>query len=123
MPHYTFSVTRRHALDTVGDVLDATTESAALAEADARLAAEVARALSAAHARGLVIPFKRWDATHDRRLCARCRALAESTPRPWGVDFPGGAVPGLVHPRCRCVSVTAVMPLAWRAESEEAAQP
>ncbi len=41
MPHYTFSVTRRHALDTVGDVLTATTETAALAEADTRLTAEV----------------------------------------------------------------------------------
>lgn len=41
MPRYTLTITRRRALDTVGDVLDATTESAALAEADARLAAEV----------------------------------------------------------------------------------
>jgi len=73
-----------------------------------------------AHARGLVIPFKRWDATHDKKLCARCRDLARSTPRPWGVDFPGGAVPGLVHPRCRCELVTAALPLAWRAEAEEA---
>jgi hypothetical protein len=71
-----------------------------------------------ARARGLVIPFKRWDATHDRRLCARCRDLSGAMPRPWGVAFPGGIVPGTVHPRCRCVSVTAVMPLAWKAEVE-----
>lgn len=71
-----------------------------------------------ARVRGLVVPFKRWDATHDKRLCARCRDLSSAMPRPWGVAFPGGIVPGTVHPRCRCVSVTAVMPLAWKAEVE-----
>lgn len=110
------------------DNLDARAEGLATSQTAGAFGAEredITRAYAReAHARGIVIPFKRWDATHDRRLCARCRALAESTPRPWGVDFPGGAVPGLVHPRCRCVSVTAVLPLAWRTEPEreEAAQ-
>ena len=109
------------------DNLDARAEGLATSQTAGAFGAEregITRAYAReAHARGIVIPFKRWDATHDRRLCARCRVLAESTPRPWGVDFPGGAVPGLVHPRCRCVSVTALLPLAWRAEAEEAAQP
>lgn len=109
------------------DNLDARVEGLATSQTAGAFGAEredITRAHAReAHARGIVIPFKRWDATHDRRLCARCADLARSTPRPWGVDFPGGAVPGLVHPRCRCVSVTAVLPLAWRAEAEEAAQP
>lgn len=104
------------------DNLDARVDGLAASQTASAFGAEredITRAYAReAHARGLVIPFKRWDATHDRRLCARCRALAESTPRPWGVDFPGGAVPGVVHPRCRCVSVTAALPLAWRAEPE-----
>lgn len=102
------------------DALEARAEGLATTQTASAFGAEREAVMTAyakeARARGLVIPFKRWDATHDKRLCARCRDLAEAPPRPWGIDFPGGAVPGLVHPRCRCVSVTAVLPLAWRSE-------
>ncbi len=44
-----------------------------------------------------------WDATLDQRTCESCMALdgAESID---GAGFPGGEVPGAVHPRCRCTS-------------------
>ena len=113
--------------DAEPDNLDARAEGLATTQAAGAFGVEreaVTRAYAReARARGLVIPFKRWDATHDKRLCVRCADLARATPRPWGVDWPGGAVPGVVHPRCRCVSVTALLPLAWRSEREEAATP
>ena len=106
--------------DSEPDNLDARAEGLATTQAAGAFGVEreaSARAYAReARARGLVIPFKRWDATHDKKLCARCADLARTTPRPWGVDWPGGAVPGVVHPRCRCVSVTALLPLAWRSE-------
>lgn len=44
-----------------------------------------------------------WDATLDKRTCEECLKL-DGTRAPVGVGFPGGAVPGAVHPRCRCTS-------------------
>lgn len=109
------------AEDAEPDNLDARAEGLATTQAASAFGVEreaVTRAYAKeARARGLVIPFKRWDATHDKKLCARCADLARTMPRPWGVDFTGGAVPGVVHPRCRCVSVTALLPLAWRSEA------
>ncbi len=46
--------------------------------------------------------LKTWDATLDRATCSTCKGL-DGTIRPWGFDFPGFAVPGDVHPRCRCI--------------------
>lgn len=62
--------------------------------------------LGAAYARDagrlwLPLPMRFWDATRDTRLCARCFDL-NGTVRPFGVPFPGGAVPGEVHRNCRC---------------------
>lgn len=65
--------------------------------------------------RGLVVPLKVWDATLDRKTCRACAAL-DGTVRPFGVDFPGGHVPGAVHPRCRCVE--GILPLPVPLESE-----
>jgi len=54
-----------------------------------------------------------WDATLDQRTCSRCSAL-DGAIRPWGGDFPGGAVPGQVHPRCRCQAMPFVVHVAKR---------
>lgn len=51
--------------------------------------------------RGLIVPLKVWDATLDRKTCRVCAEL-DGTVRPFGVDFPGGEVPGSTHPGCRC---------------------
>lgn len=56
-----------------------------------------------------VLPMKRWDATLDRFTCSRCKKL-DGELRAWGVAFTGGAVPGKVHPRCRCVQTTIFLP-------------
>jgi hypothetical protein len=57
---------------------------------------------------GFVVPLKVWDATLDRGTCRTCAAL-DGTVRPFGVDFPGGEVPGDVHLNCRCVE--GILPL------------
>jgi len=47
----------------------------------------------------------RWDATLDKRTCHKCRGLdGEKLTVRAGVHpvWPGGYVPGQVHPRCRC---------------------
>lgn len=43
----------------------------------------------------------RWDASLDRRLCRRCRALHGTTVHP-GAEFLGGVRHPPLHPRCRC---------------------
>ena len=72
--------------------------------------------------RGLVVPLKVWDATLDRKTCRVCEGL-DGTVRPFGVDFPGGLVPGSVHPSDRCVEGILPLPLVGRREPdvEEAA--
>ncbi len=54
--------------------------------------------------------LKSWDATLDRRTCPRCSALHGIT-RPFGLPFPGGAEPGHLHPGCRCLSATLLLPI------------
>lgn len=44
---------------------------------------------------------RRWDATLDLRLCKTCRKM-HGIIVPIGEPFPGGMVPGDVHPNCRC---------------------
>lgn len=65
--------------------------------------------------RGLVIPLKVWDATLDRKTCRVCREL-DGTIRPFGVDFPGGEVPGSPHPGCRCIEGILVLPVPGERE-------
>lgn len=60
--------------------------------------------------RGLVVPLKVWDATLDRRTCRVCAAL-DGTVRPFGVDFPGGEVPGAAHIGCRCTEGILPLPI------------
>jgi hypothetical protein len=67
--------------------------------------------------RGLLVPLKFWDATLDRKTCLACWRL-NGTARPFGIDFPGGAVPGYVHPGCRCQE--GVLPLPIPGSREDA---
>lgn len=60
-----------------------------------------------AELKGVVLIIKLWDARLD--ACPRCRDL-DGQVRPIGIDFRGGAVPGLVHKRCRCISGVVVLP-------------
>lgn len=87
----------------------ATTDTAQ-AYADARDEATDAAARRHPDATWIPAVLKRWDATLDRRVCARCRAL-DGVLRPLGVDFPGGRDPGHVHPGCRCDSHLVFIPL------------
>jgi hypothetical protein len=47
--------------------------------------------------------MKRWDAVLDRYVCEECAAL-DGTIRRASESFPGHAIPGHVHPRCRCMA-------------------
>ena len=47
--------------------------------------------------------YEIWDATLDKRTCDHCAGL-DGIRALVGVGFPGGVVPGIVHPRCRCTS-------------------
>lgn len=87
----------------------ATTDTAQ-AYADARDEATDAAARRHPDATWLPAVLKRWDATLDRRACARCRALDGSL-RVIGLDFAGGRDPGHVHPGCRCSSHLVFIPL------------
>jgi hypothetical protein len=49
-----------------------------------------------------------WDARLD--ACKDCRGL-DGTMRPIGFDFPGAAVPGRKHWRCRCAGVLVFAPV------------
>lgn len=93
----------------------------AAAEAFSAERSEVMDAHAAeARLRGVPIPFKRWDATLDRRTCPRCARL-DGTVQLWGLDFLGSAVPGRIHPRCRCVQGLVIMPIGWRSTPSAAA--
>lgn len=96
----------------------ATTDTAQ-AYADAR--DEAGHAAARRHADAVWLPaiLKRWDATLDRRVCPRCRAL-DGTLRPIGVDFAGGRDPGHVHPGCRCDSHLVFIPLRIPHDSDNA---
>ena len=78
--------------------------------ADARDEASDAAAKRHPDATWLPAVLKRWDATLDKRVCPRCRAL-DGTLRPIGVDFAGGRDPGHVHANCRCTSHLLFIPL------------
>lgn len=54
---------------------------------------------------------KVWDAMLD--ACPICRAL-DGDMVPWGLSFPSFQVPGSVHPRCRCIEKTLVLPIPYR---------
>lgn len=70
--------------------------------------------------RGVPILFNVWDATLDKRTCSRCERLSGRIAA-WGFSFLDGAVPGAVHPRCRCAALTIFLPVYWRQEAERAA--
>jgi hypothetical protein len=44
-----------------------------------------------------------WDATLDKRTCDECLRL-DGSESVKGRGFPGGQIPGAVHPNCRCTS-------------------
>lgn len=96
----------------------ATTDTAQ-AYADARDEATDAAARRHPDATWLPAVLKRWDATLDRRACARCRALDGSL-RVIGLDFRGGRDPGHVHPGCRCDSHLVFIPLRIPHDSDNA---
>ncbi len=60
--------------------------------------------------------LKTWDATLDRKTCKTCKEL-DGTTRPWGFSFPGGEEPGYVHPGCRCIVGTLLLPLPIEREA------
>lgn len=66
-----------------------------------------------AERRWLPLPLKVWDATNDRKVCRVCNDL-DGALRPFGIAFPGDAVPGAAHPRCRCVLGIAPLPVPLR---------
>ncbi len=87
----------------------ATTE-AARAFADARDEGMGWQAEQHADRAWMPLILKTWDATLDARVCPRCARLAGTT-RPWGIPFPGGLEPGYVHPGCRCLTGTLILPI------------
>ncbi len=58
--------------------------------------------------------LKTWDATLDRATCSTCKGL-DGTIVPWGFSFPGFAVPGDIHPRCRCIEGMLFLPIPLQA--------
>lgn len=58
---------------------------------------------------GVIVIVKVWDARLD--ACPVCRKL-DGQIRIIGLDYRGGAVPGLVHRRCRCISGVVIIPAA-----------
>jgi hypothetical protein len=50
---------------------------------------------------------KRWEGVLDRKICRVC-ANHDNEVVPANEPFRGGAVPGEVHPNCRCQSVAAI---------------
>ncbi len=61
----------------------------------------------------LPLIVRRWDATRDKKLCARCRAINGSY-RPLGMQWPQGARPGELHKHCRCHEALVVLPVPLR---------
>lgn len=47
--------------------------------------------------------MKTWDAVLDAHVCPECAALDGTTVTAFE-HFPGGLIPGNVHPRCRCMA-------------------
>jgi hypothetical protein len=53
--------------------------------------------------------MRRWDATLDKKLCARCGAHHGEIV-PIGKPFSGGDEPANMHPHCRCIDTIIVLP-------------
>lgn len=91
-----------HRVDTI-----AATEAATAFE-DERQRQETTLLRESRDTRWIVVAFKLWDSTLDRRLCSTCSASTGEL-RPFGVSFSLGS-PGHAHPRCRCRSATIFLP-------------
>jgi hypothetical protein len=121
------------ALDGLGDGTTRTAMERAMAGNDHRIDtmaisetaaqfSEERELASDAHAREaarqlLPVPLKLWWAELDRRTCPRCKALGYKI-RPFGVPYPGRAIPGKVHRRCRCYESVAAFGVTYE-DSEE----
>lgn len=89
------AVAAEAALDQLGYRIDAT----AITEVAVAFNREREASLATTRRRGL---YKRWDATLDRGTCERCERLNGTVVRAHEL-FPSGAIPGLIHIRCRCI--------------------
>ncbi|NUQ76103.1 MAG: hypothetical protein HUU21_21395 [Polyangiaceae bacterium] len=59
---------------------------------------------------------KRWDATLDAYVCNVCGVL-DGEVVPWHEPFPNDAIPGYLHPSCRCAMTTIFSPGGLKREA------
>ena len=89
-----------------GKLLVPAADRVAITESAAAWGEQTTEGLDAA---GKVQPilWKRWEAMLDRKTCGLCADHDNEVVRA-DADFHGGAIPGMVHPRCRCEPVPAL---------------
>jgi hypothetical protein len=56
------------------------------------------------------VKWVRWQTRNDDRVCARCMANQNASPKMLGQVFPSGDKHPLAHPRCRCSLLPAQAP-------------